>query len=193
MKESQEPCGGFPFTLGFSMGGEIVKHYKTKSLRCLGIDPGIANTGIGIVGLKGTEYRLLHAECIETDKKKANPLRYKEIYSRVNDLIMMWDVELISVEQVFHNKNVSSSLTTAGVIGIMELLSARKELPCYTLRPQTVKQAVGCFGNADKKSVTIAVKRLLKTQFEILKNNHATDACACAVAGILEARSHLPT
>ena len=186
--KSPEPWGGFP-TPTFSVGGQMMKDYKTKSLRCLGIDPGIANTGVGIVGLKGTDYQLLHAECIQTDKALANPARYKEIYMRVNDLIMLWDVELLSVEQVYHNKNVSSSLTTAGVIGIMELLSARKELPCHVVRPQTVKQAVGCFGNADKKMVTIAVKRLLHTSFEMLKSNHAADACAAAVAGILKERS----
>ena len=166
-----------------------MKRYQTKSLRCLGIDPGIANTGIGIVGLKGTDYRLLHAECITTDSKQPNSARYHYIYERILELRSEFDVQLIGVEQVYHNRNVSSSLTTAGVIGIVELIAAQTDIPCYVLRPQTVKEAVGCFGNSDKKMVTIAVKRLLGTRFETLKNNHASDACAAAVAGLLKERS----
>ena len=166
-----------------------MKDYQTKSLRCLGIDPGIANTGIGVVAMNGTNYRLLHTECIETDSKLPNSARYLRIYNQVRALITQWDVRFLSVEQVYHNRNVSSSMTTAAVIGIVELLAAQIDMPCYVVRPQAVKQAVGCFGNADKKSVTIAVKRLLHTTFEQVKIHHAADACAAAVAGILEERS----
>ena len=190
-----ESWGGFPWTPTISVGGQIMdlKGYKTKSLRCLGIDPGIANTGVGIVALNGTNYRLLHTECIETDSKLPNSARYLRIYDRVRALLTEWDVRFLSVEQVYHNRNVSSSMTTAGVIGIIELIAAQVDIPCHVVRPQAVKEAVGCFGYADKKSVTIAVKRLLHTTFEQVKTHHAADACAAAVAGILQERCQLPT
>ena len=188
---SPESWGGFPWTPTISVGGQIVnmKDYQTKSLRCLGIDPGIANTGIGIVALNGTNYRLLHTESIETDSKLPNSARYLRIHDRIRCLLTEWDARFMSVEQVYHNRNVSSSMTTAGVIGIVELIAAQVDIPCHVVRPQAVKEAVGCFGNADKKSVTIAVKRLLHTTFEQVKTHHAADACAAAVAGILKERS----
>ena len=166
-----------------------MKGYETKSLRCLGIDPGIANTGVGIVALNGANYRLLHTQCIETDSELPNSARYLRIYDRVRALLTEWDVRFLSVEQVYHNRNVSSSMTTAGVIGMIELIAAQVDMPCYVVHPQTVKEAVGCFGNAEKKMVTIAVKRLLHTTFEQVKIQHAADACATAVAGILRERS----
>lgn len=166
-----------------------MKGYQTKSIRCLGIDPGIANTGLAIVGLNGNKYTLLQCECIETDKDQENGKRYAEIFHKLSGILLDNPVDTVVVEAVYHNKNVSSSKTTAGVIAVVELLCAQLTVPLMQLTPQTVKQAVGCPGAASKSDVMRNVKVLLKTSFENLKIHHASDAAAAAIAGILEKRS----
>jgi len=166
-----------------------VKGYQTKSIRCLGIDPGIANTGFAIVGLSENRYTLMKCECIQTDADKENGRRYAEIFHRLSEILLDNPVDAVVVESVFHNKNVSSSKTTAGVIAVVELLCAQLTVPLMQLTPQTVKGAVGCLGSASKSEVMRNVKVLLKTSFENLKIHHASDAAAAAIAGILEKRS----
>lgn len=165
-----------------------MKGYQTKSMRCLGIDPGIANTGLAIVGLNGSTYKLIACQCIVTGQG-LNGERYQEIYDTLRSVILENDLDAVVVEAVYHNKNVSSSKTTAGVIALVELLCSQLRVPVIQLRPQTVKQAVGCCGNASKDEVMRNVKRILKTSFEKLKIHHVSDAAAAAIAGILEKRS----
>jgi len=166
-----------------------MKGYQTKSIRCLGIDPGIANTGLAIVGLSENEYTLMECQCIETDKDDENGKRYQKIHEDLEILLLTNDLDAVVVESVFHNKNVSSSKTTAGVIAVVELLCSQLNVPVLQLTPQTVKHAVGCLGAASKNEVRRNVKRILKTAFEKLKVHHASDAAAAAIAGILEKRS----
>jgi len=94
--------------------------------------------------------------------------------------------ELVSVERIFHNRNVSSSLQVAHVVGLIHLASYKAGVPIIEVTPQEVKSACGLGARANKAAVKTAMSRLLKTE---LKNSHIADAAAAALAGALQVKS----
>ena len=92
---------------------------------------------------------------------------------------------LVAVERVFHNKNVSSSISTGEVIGIVELAAAQNAIPVKMLTPQQVKKASGLtLKKADKTSMIRSMSRLFHVREDVL-NSHTADACAAGLVGLL--------
>ena len=92
----------------------------------------------------------------------------------------------VAVEKVFHNKNISSSISTGKVIGLSELVAYHGGVPCYLLSPQEVKRASGFGGSADKVSVKKAVSGIFQTE---IKSHHVADAAIVGLAGLLKLRA----
>ena len=101
---------------------ESMKGYKTHSTKVIGIDPGLANTGYAIVtrNKRGT-FRVLESGCITTDKQNETPKRMLEIYTGVTELLHRHTPDLLSVEQVFWNRNITSAMSTAAVMHVCML------------------------------------------------------------------------
>ena len=165
---------------------EEMKGYKTTSQKAIGIDPGLANTGWAIVTRnKRGQFRILESGCIQTDKTVATPKRMLEIYTGINELLQTHTPDLLSVEQVFWNRNITSAMSTAAVMHISLLAAEVAGIDSRQVTPQQVKAACGCGGKANKAAVKCFVSKLTG---EKMTNAHTADAVACAIAGLLKAR-----
>lgn len=150
--------------------------YKTV----LGVDPGIANLGYAIVRRTPKGFILVVSGLIKTPSKIEMGGRLKMISDQVLDQMKRHTPDLIAIERVFHNRNISSSLKTAKAIGVIELLSAELSIPAVEILPQQVKSVLGLGRSMSKEGVQIVVSKL----FNLPKlNNHVADAAACAIAG----------
>lgn len=157
---------------------------KTNAVRCLGIDPGLANTGWAVINRKKSGgFQHLASGVIRTESDACDAVRYATIYNAVNALIAEHTPDVLSIESVYFNKNVSSCLSTASVIGVVLLSAELSQLPSIQVRPQSVKAAVIGVGRASKAQVQKMVSKLLGVDIE---NAHASDAAAVAMAGLLQ-------
>ena len=152
----------------------------------LGVDPGIANTGLAIVKANGTGYSLITAETIKTKACDDTGKRLSIIHDEINDTLDAQGITGIAIERVFHNKNITSSLTTGAVIGLVHLIAHQRDIPIHLFTPQQVKKASGLSNKANKDNLIRAASGIFKTQ---IKSHHtAKDAALCALAGILQHR-----
>ncbi len=164
--------------------GVMKMNEKKNAVRCLGIDPGLANTGWSVVSRKKSGgFQHLANGVIRTESSACDAVRYATIYNAVNALIAEHTPDLLSIESVYFNKNVSSCLSTASVIGVIRLAAELAELPSIQVTPQQVKAAVCGVGRASKAQVQKMVAKLLRVD---IKNGHAADAAAVAMAGLLQ-------
>ena len=159
-----------------------------KSKICLGIDPGLSNTGWAIVSRNQRgQFAIVDCGCIITHKKDTEPKRVLQIYNAIHEVLRTHQPDCLATERVFFNHNPSSCLSTAGVSYICQLAAEQAGIKSMTFTPQQVKMAVGCGGNASKRNVKIFVSQLTKTP---ITNAHVADATACAIAGVLKMRTY---
>ena len=107
-------------------------------------------------------------------------------YATIRELLTEFSPDLVSIESVFFNKNISSCISTASVIAIAELAGVQASLPTLQILPQAVKSAVTGTGTASKTAVKQMVNKLLAVD---ITSDHEADAAAAAIAGLL--RPHL--
>ena len=151
-----------------------------EKLRIMGIDPGTAILGYGIIDICGREYLPLDYGCVYTDKDKSDEIRLLEIYRNMERIIDMHRPDHIAVEELFFNKNVKTALAVGQARGVILLLSALKNIKLFSYTPLEVKQGITGYGRADKKQIQEMVKLLLKFK-EIPKPDDAADALAVAL------------
>ena len=147
----------------------------------LGVDPGTATTGYGIV--KDSPDGRLKKICygvIRTDPKTPYSLRLKEIHEGITNLIRQYNPEAIAIEQLFFNKNIKTALTVAQSRGVIILTASLANLEVTEYTPLQVKEAVHGYGRADKTQIQQMVKVLLGLE-EIPKPDDAADALAIAI------------
>lgn len=149
----------------------------------LGIDPGLANTGYGLIRYEKKEITLIDYGCIVTNKKDTFTLRLKKIYYKIKEIIEKYNPQEVSIEEVFFNKNTQTALTVSKVQGMIAITVALMELELYEYTPLQVKQATVGNGRAEKYQVQSMVKVLLNLS-EIPHPNHAADALAIAICHI---------
>lgn len=146
----------------------------------LGIDPGLALVGYGVIEYKGNKYKAIDYGCIRTDAKTMFPERLKIIYDEMLMLIDKYNPEELAIEELFFNKNVKTAIKVGQARGV-EILSAKnKGLNIYEYTPLQIKQAVTGYGRADKAQVQEMVKMLLNLK-KIPKPDDAADALAVAI------------
>lgn len=159
--------------------------YQTRSERCLGIDPGLANCGWAVVGRNASgKYRLLDHGCIETTVDSTESERALSIYQKISEVIGAHMPNMVAIERVFFNKNVSSAITTGGVVFLCLLAAEQAGIESLQVKPQSAKAAIG-FATADKSRVQQMVSKLTGVS---VKNVHAADAAAVAIAGLLRGK-----
>lgn len=130
----------------------------------LGIDPGTAICGYGLVRLERSRLIPVHYGAVFTDKDMLPELRLKKIYEELTALIEEYKPDFMSVEKLFFNRNVTTAIAVGEARGIILLTAANAGLPVYGYTPIQVKQAITGTGRADKNQVTYMVQKLLHIQ-----------------------------
>src|SRR3954451_24060627 len=167
----------------------------------IGIDPGTANTGFGVVRTSGERMVALDGGVIETptdlttERRLAPPhhppgRRLPRLHASGGELIRWHEPKAMALEDLFFGKNVASALSVGEARGVAMLAAAEQALPCFDYTPQAVKKAVCGSGSADKGQVQRMVASLLGLP-EPPSPDHAADAFAVAIchAGTAPARS----
>lgn len=149
----------------------------------LGIDPGLSNTGYGLIKYDKKIIKLIDYGCILTYKKDAFSLRIKKIYYKIKELIEKYNPHEVAIEEIFFNKNVRSALTVSKVHGMVAITVALMRLELYEYTPLQIKQATVGSGRAEKHQVQSMVKILLNLS-EIPRPDHAADALAAAICHV---------
>ena len=153
------------------------------SITVLGIDPGIGNTGWSVVKHAAGKYQSVDSGVILTRAHAKIGKRLDTHYTMIRQHLTEHSPDLVSIEAIFFNRNVSSCISTASVIAIVELAAQQAGMPTLQIKPQTVKAAVTGNGSACKAAVMKYVNRLLNTD---IKRDHEADASAAAIAGLLQ-------
>ena len=146
----------------------------------LGIDPGLAIVGYGVVECKGNKYKALDYGCITTDSKILFPERLKIIYDELSSIIDKYNPEDMAVEELFFNKNVKTAIKVGQARGVGVLAGINKGLGIYEYTPLQIKQSITGYGRADKRQIQNMVKLLLNLK-EIPKPDDVADALAIAI------------
>jgi crossover junction endodeoxyribonuclease RuvC len=146
----------------------------------LGIDPGLADTGYGVIESYKSEFKFLTCGVIKTSAKLELADRLLIIYKDLINLIDKYRPDLISIEELFFNKNVKTALIVGQARGVVLLAIKQKKVPFISLTPLQVKQAVTSYGQAPKKQVQTMVQKILKLK-SIPQPDDAADALATAI------------
>ena len=146
----------------------------------LGIDPGTANTGYGVVGRTGSRLVALDGGVVSTATAGDPARRLAEIHLRVGELIDDYAPEAVALEALYFGANVRSALAVGQARGVIMLAAAQRGIPCRDYTPQQVKGAVCGSGRADKDQVQRMVQSLLSLS-ELPRPDHAADALAVAI------------
>ncbi|GAF76623.1 unnamed protein product [marine sediment metagenome] len=149
----------------------------------LGIDPGLANAGYGLIQYEKKKIELIDYGCILTYKKDTFSLRIKKIYYKIKEIIEKYNPHEVVIEEIFFSKNVRSALTVSKVHGMVAITVALMGLELYEYTPLQIKQAIVGNGRAEKYQVQSMVKILLNLS-EIPQPDHAADALAAAICHI---------
>ena len=145
----------------------------------LGIDPGTANTGYGVVMTRGSSLAALDGGVIET---RPGPIerRLAQIHARVCDLISEHSPDAVAVEELYFGQNARSAFAVGQARGVVILAAGQRSIRCSSYTPQQVKTAVTGSGRAGKEQVQRMVQTLLSLP-ELPKPDHAADALAVAI------------
>lgn len=146
----------------------------------LGIDPGLANTGWGVIETRGAQCRARAYGCIQTDKGLGVPARLKRIHDEIAAVVDRYHPEEAAVEEIFLCANTQSAIATAQARGAALVACASCGLEIGEYTPMQIKQAVAGTGAAEKQQVQYMVKSLLRLEQEP-KPDHCADALAAAV------------
>lgn len=149
-------------------------------IRILGIDPGIATLGFGIVDKHRDSVVYLNCGVITTPADLSLSERLMQIYDDLNRLIKSFKPDAVAIEEIFFNTNVKTAISVAHGRGVAILAFKQASLPVYEYTPLQVKQAVVGYGRADKMQVMKMVKRLLNLN-SYPKPDDAADALAVAL------------
>ncbi len=146
----------------------------------IGIDPGLAATGWGVVRFDGARFRHVAHGVIETDPSLALPARLLAIHDGVRKLLAKYSPDEAGVEELYFSKNITSGMAVAHARGVVFLALGQKGLPVGSYTPQQVKSAVIGRGRAEKQQVQRLVAVLLGLD-SIPGPDHAADALAIAI------------
>ncbi len=147
----------------------------------LGIDPGTATTGFGLVA--ETEHRDLEVVeygTIQTPAGLEQEKRLKLLYDRINEIILLHRPQCGAVEKLFFRRNVTTAIAVGQARGVTLLAMAEHNMQIAEYTPMEVKQAVSGYGGADKKQVQVMVQAILNLS-QLPKPDDAADALAIAI------------
>lgn len=149
----------------------------------LGVDPGIADCGYGVISESGGKISCLAYGSIKTSSKDNLITRLDILHRELDKIIKKYQPDIASVEELFFSKNVKTALTVGHARGVILLTFKQNNLNFLEFKPSQVKQGVTCYGAANKGQVQKMVQMLLKLK-EIPKPDDAADALAIAMCAL---------
>ena len=159
-------------------------------MRILGIDPGIATIGFGVVDSEKSSQKLINCGVISTPAHTSLSSRLEQIYDDMCQLIELFKPEAVSIEELFFNTNTTTGIAVAHGRGVILLACRKAGLKVYEYTPLQVKQAVVGYGRAEKAQVMDMVKRICHLPAPP-KPDDAADAVALALCHARSATSLL--
>jgi crossover junction endodeoxyribonuclease RuvC len=146
----------------------------------LGIDPGTASTGYGVVRSEGSRLQALDEGVIETRAGVAIELRLATIHARVTELLDSYGPDAVAIEELYFGANARTAFAVGQARGVILLAAGQRSIPAHSYTPQQVKGAVCGHGRAGKDQVGRMVARLLGLA-AVPTPDHAADALAVAI------------
>jgi crossover junction endodeoxyribonuclease RuvC len=162
----------------------------------LGIDPGTASTGFGVIktkaGCKSTEISQLKGalECLDYGIIKTEPdmptgLRLKKLNTELSKMIKKYKPEVLAIESLFFFKNLKTAIPVSQASGVVFFTAAKNNIPAYSLTPPQVKMTIAGHGRAEKEDVQKIMKKILGLK-DVPKPDDAADALAIAMTYFLK-------
>lgn len=161
-------------------------------MRILGIDPGVATIGFGLIEADRANVRLLQYGVITTPAGMPLSNRLYQISQDMSQLLEQFRPREVAVEELFFSKNITTGIAVAHGRGVILLEAERAGVPAYEYTPMQVKQAVAGYGGANKRQVMLMTQRLLKMK-SVPRPDDAADALAIAICHGRSATSLLNT
>ena len=161
-------------------------------MRILGIDPGTATIGFGVLDVSGPEqYVLIDYGLVETDKSLPHGQRLDLIFDGITKLITRHSPDIISIERLFFATNALTAIAVGQAIGVIKLAIHRQNLDAIDYTPMQVKLQVGGDGRADKKVMKEMIKTMFNIQVEKGKKSHFDDTADAIALAVCHARKTL--
>jgi len=149
----------------------------------LGIDPGLANTGYGVVAREGARLKALDGGVIQTRAGITIEQRLATIAQRVREILAEHDCDAMALEELYFGANAQSAFAVGHARGVTMLTAGEQGIPCFSYTPQKVKSAVCGHGRAAKDQVARMVQTLLALPAAPM-SDHASDALAVALCHV---------
>ena len=149
-------------------------------MRILGIDPGIATVGFGVIDFESGKLKMVRCGVITTAAGLKLSVRLRQIHTDMLELLDMFKPDAIAIEELFFNTNLTTGISVAHGRGVIILAGEERGVPMYEYTPLQIKQAVAGYGRAEKKQVMDMVRRLLGMD-KTAKPDDASDALAVAI------------
>ena len=156
-------------------------------MKILGIDPGIAIMGYGVLEFEANKIKVIENGVITTSSKTKTHERLSILYNNLNDIIEEFNPDEFAIEELFFNQNVKTAITVGHARGIQILSAQESNLPIYEYTPLQIKQAITGYGRANKSQMQKTVTTLLNLK-EIPKPDDAADALSVALCHALSQR-----
>jgi len=165
----------------------VIMKTGENGMLALGIDPGTAICGYGVVELRGSLLRPVFYGSILTDKDWSPEERLLKIHQDVSEIISHFHPDFMSIEKLYFNRNVNTAIPVAQARGVVLLAAAEQKLAVLEFTPMQIKKSVTGTGAAEKNQVIFMVQRLLGIRDKIEPDDTA-DALAAAICGLNQAR-----
>ncbi|KPJ54779.1 hypothetical protein AMJ47_03470 [Parcubacteria bacterium DG_72] len=161
----------------------------------LGIDPGTATTGFGVIKKSKRGLRVLDYGCIETLPGLETADRLKILNNELNKLIKKYQPKIMAVENLFFFKNLKTAMPVSQAKGVILLTASKKRIPVVEFTPLQVKMAITGYGKAEKKQVQRMIQTMLcleeKPKDKAKRKDDATDALGIALCYVLKSKIKL--
>lgn len=151
-----------------------------QRLRILGIDPGTASTGFGVIDREAGRLTPIWYDCLRTRPTEEPAARLVRIAAGVRQVIERLEPEVVAIEELFFGANAKAALAVGQARGVCMLVAAEQGVPVFEYTNSAIKQAVTGYGRADKQQVMEMVRVQLRMS-EIPRPDHAADALAAAI------------
>jgi crossover junction endodeoxyribonuclease RuvC len=149
-------------------------------MRILGIDPGTASTGFGVVDRHGIQLQPIWYDCLRTKPSEAMPERLVRIARTVRQVVEQMQPHAVAIEELFFGANAKAALAVGQARGVCIVACAEAGVPVFEYTNSAIKQAVTGYGRADKQQVMEMVRVQLRMT-EVPRPDHAADALAAAI------------
>lgn len=158
----------------------IANFSKGEIVKILGIDPGTATTGWGVIEVQSSKLKVESCGYVLTPAKQNQAKRLAHIFSELDNIIKKTKPDVVAIEKLFFINNIKTAMTVGEARGVCLLVAEQNKIPIFEYTPLQVKQSLTGYGKAEKKQIQMMVKMILKLR-EIPKPDDMADALAIAI------------